>query len=98
MKRLAMVTAAVATWALPISAADLAGVEPSPRARDAIVVDETNRRWPRFADGRPFFLCGAGDPENFLYRGRRNPDGTRDGDQMALIAKLARSGANGVYF
>lgn len=50
-------------------------------------------------DGRldPFFLCGPGDPEGFLYRGRRNRDGTRDGDQMKLIRKLEKNGGNSIY-
>lgn len=42
-------------------------------------------------------MCGPGDPEGFLYRGRLQPDGTRDGDQMALIEKLAGTGANCIY-
>lgn len=45
----------------------------------------------------PFFLCGAGDPEGFLYRGPRNPDGTRRGDQMKLIRKMKKHGGNGIY-
>jgi CubicO group peptidase (beta-lactamase class C family) len=43
------------------------------------------------------FLCGPGDPEGFLYRGTLKPDGTRDGDQMQLIEKLAPAGANCIY-
>ncbi|MFQ5668672.1 MAG: PKD domain-containing protein, partial [Candidatus Binatia bacterium] len=62
-----------------------------------IVVDPANPRWLRYAGGGPFFLCGPGDPENFLYRGSRNADGTRNGDQMALINKVAGTGANGIY-
>lgn len=45
----------------------------------------------------PFFLCGPGDPEGFLYRGTRNVDGTRDGDQMILINKLKKQGGNCIY-
>jgi CubicO group peptidase (beta-lactamase class C family) len=45
----------------------------------------------------PLFLCGPGDPEGFLYRGTLNPDGTRSGDQMRLIEKLAPTGANCIY-
>ncbi len=43
-------------------------------------------------------MCGPGDPEDFLYRGARNSDGTRFGDQMELINKLAGTGANSIYF
>jgi len=42
-------------------------------------------------------MCGPGDPEDFLYRGNRNPDGTRDGDQSSLINKLKATGANCIY-
>jgi len=49
------------------------------------------------ADGRAYFMAGPGDPEGFLYRGALNPDGTRTGDQDALIAKLAGTGANCIY-
>ncbi len=45
----------------------------------------------------PYFMAGPGDPEGFLYRGTQNPDGTRDGDQQALIDKLAPTGANSIY-
>lgn len=43
------------------------------------------------------YLCGPGDPEGFLYRGHRNADGTRNGDQMQLINKLKGTGANSIY-
>jgi len=42
-------------------------------------------------------MCGPGDPEGFLYRGKRRSDGTRDGDQLKLIEKLAPTGANSIY-
>lgn len=47
--------------------------------------------------GGSVLICGPGDPENFLYRGERQPDGTRRGDQIELIEKLARHGGNSVY-
>ncbi len=62
-----------------------------------IVVDPNSPAWFVYDGGGPFFLCGPGDPEDFLYRGTRNVDGTRDGDQMQLISKLAPTGANGIY-
>ncbi len=63
-----------------------------------IIVDPNNPSWLKYQDGGPFFLCGPGDPEDFLYRGSLNPDGTRNGDQMSLINKLKGSGANSIYF
>lgn len=56
-----------------------------------------NPAWLIYENGDPFFLCGAGNPEGFLYRGKRNLDGTRNGDQKDLIAKLASTGTNGIY-
>ena len=64
---------------------------------DRIVADPEHPQWLKRKDGRPFFMCGPGDPEDFLYRGKLNPDGTRDGDQMALIDKLKGTGANCIY-
>jgi hypothetical protein len=62
-----------------------------------IVVDQTHPAWFEYHYGGPFYMCGPGDPEGFLYRGTRNPDGTRDGDQMDLVDKLAGTGANCIY-
>ena len=62
-----------------------------------IIVDPEHAHWFRYEGGAPFFLCGPGDPEDFLHRGALNGDGTRSGDQDDLIAKLAPTGANGIY-
>ncbi len=69
-----------------------------------VIVDPSNPQWlvyNRDSDHNgkpdPYFLCGPGDPEGFLYRGKRNPDGTRAGDQASLIAKLADYGGNSIY-
>jgi hypothetical protein len=64
---------------------------------ERIVPDPEHPAWLKHQDGRPFYMCGPGDPEGFLYRGTRNADGTRSGDQMALIDKLAGTGANSIY-
>ncbi|HJN18731.1 MAG TPA: hypothetical protein QGH10_24725 [Armatimonadota bacterium] len=62
-----------------------------------IIVDLERPDVLRRKGGDPFVMCGPGDPEGFLYRGDLAPDGTRDGDQMALIRKLAATGANCLY-
>ncbi|HPO12675.1 MAG TPA: hypothetical protein PLI09_04450 [Candidatus Hydrogenedentes bacterium] len=69
-----------------------------------IMADPRNPAWlvhneDRNLDGNldPFFMCGPGDPEGFLYRGTRNSDGTRDGDQKAIIGKMKGTGANSIY-
>ena len=88
-------------WALAIgdfttgekdsAASKHARIEPS-----RISVDAENRQWLQRGK-QPFFMCGPGDPEGFLYRGALRANGTRDGDQMALIEKLKGTGANCIY-
>ena len=72
-------------------------VIPSKPETGQIIVDPDNPQWLKRKNTGPFFMCGPGDPEDFLYRGRLNPDGTRNGDQMALIEKLKGTGANCIY-
>ncbi|MCI0437812.1 MAG: hypothetical protein L0177_01620, partial [Chloroflexi bacterium] len=69
-----------------------------------IMVDPDNPMWLVYnrdsdGDGKldPFFMAGPGDPEGFLYRGTRNANGTRSGDQLELINKLKGTGANSIY-
>jgi CubicO group peptidase (beta-lactamase class C family) len=62
-----------------------------------IIADAEHSQWLKRSDGRPFFMCGPGDPEDFLYRGSLKPDGTRAGDQMELIDKMKGTGANCIY-
>jgi hypothetical protein len=62
-----------------------------------LIVDPADPAWLAYDTGGSYFLCAPGDPEGFLYRGTRNEDGTRTGDQQALIDKLAPTGANGIY-
>jgi predicted amidohydrolase len=62
-----------------------------------IIVDPAQPQWLKYKGGSSFFMCGPGDPEDFLYRGTRNPDGTRTGDQMDLINKMKGTGANCIY-
>ncbi len=70
---------------------------PSKSQDGLIIVDSEHPQWLKHKGGGPFFMCGPGDPEDFLYRGKLNPDGTRDGDQAALIEKLKGTGANCIY-
>jgi len=64
----------------------------------SLVVDQYHPAWLKYYNEGPLFMCGPGDPEEFLYRGTRNGDGTRSGDQMTLINKLIGTGANCIYF
>lgn len=71
---------------------------PPDRLQNQIVSTPPTSSWLHRHHNQPLFIAGAGDPEDFLYRGKRRADGTRDGDQDQIIAKLARTGANGIYF
>ncbi len=69
-----------------------------------VMVNPSNRSWlawnrDRNHDGRPdpVLLCGPGDPEDFLYRGKCLPDGTREGDQDKILDKMKGTGANCLY-
>ena len=95
--------AAFAFWALIFSAAPPTLGEGGPLPGQ-IMVHPKNPAWLVYnrdadGDGRfdSFFLSGPGDPEDFLYRGARAPNGTRRGDQMRLSEKLEGSGANSIY-
>ena len=62
-----------------------------------IIVDSANPEFLKYNGNGNFFMAGPGDPENFLYRGIRNSDGTRNGDQMQIINKLKGTWANSIY-
>ena len=64
---------------------------------DQVTADPFTPQWLFRPNGTPIFMCGPGDPEGFLYRGTRNSDGTRSGDQMSLIGTMAGTGANCLY-
>ncbi len=86
----------VGLCALAFAAASLAG-QPKRPLPGQIVVDPEHPQWLKRHRGGPFFMCGPGDPEGFLYRGKLRADGTRDGDQEKLIARLKPTGANCIY-
>jgi hypothetical protein len=67
-------------------------------AHGQIITDPENRAWFAYAGAGKHFLAGAGDPEDFLYRGELLSDGTRRGDQAKIINSLASAGVNGIYF
>ena len=89
-------TRTLITLLTAIALALAAGAHAGPR-KGQIVVDPDNPRWLKYQGGGPFFMAGPGDPEGFLYRGRRLPDGTREGDQRRLIRKLGKAGGNSIY-
>jgi hypothetical protein len=80
----------------PIAAEELAAGARVPLPGQ-IVIDVEHPRWLKRHGGKHVFICGPGDPEDFLYLGQRNPDGTRDGDQVQRISKLVEHGGNCIY-
>ena len=76
------------------AAGNIAAATPLP---GQLVIDPDYPQSLKRHGGGHVFICGPGDPEDFLYRGTRNADGTRQGDQIALIEKLARHGGNSIY-
>ncbi|MBN2313224.1 MAG: hypothetical protein JXM79_04800 [Sedimentisphaerales bacterium] len=48
--------------------------------------------------GKPVYLCGPDNPEDFLFLGKLNSDGTRSGPQMDIIDTIGTSGANAFHF
>lgn len=62
-----------------------------------IIIDPQHPQWLKHQGGKHIFICGPGDPEDFLYRGRRRANGTRAGDQVKLIKKLIKHGGNCIY-
>ncbi len=52
----------------------------------------------KYNGGGPAFLCGPDNPEDFLFRGELNSDGTRvGGGQETMIKRLAESGVNAFH-
>jgi hypothetical protein len=89
--RLTFVTAfCVVGWSLVTVRAD----QPLPAQ---VVIDPEHPQWLKRQGGRHVFICGPGDPEDFLYVGTRKADGTRVGDQVARIEKLVAHGGNCIY-
>src|SRR3954447_3824489 len=73
-----------------------APVEAAPRTGD-LVADTTNRARLRFHNGGPAFFGSVGEPEGFLYRGTLNANGTRNGDQIAILNEMKARGLNMLY-
>jgi hypothetical protein len=44
-----------------------------------VIVAGSNPGYLKYNGGGPVFLCGPDNPEDFLFRGKLNPDGTRSG-------------------
>lgn len=63
-----------------------------------VIVAGSNPGYLKYNGGSPVFLCGPDNPEDFLFRGRLNPDGTRSGGgQKETIERMVRAGVNAFH-
>ena len=63
-----------------------------------VIVAGSNPGYLKYNGGGPVFLCGPDNPEDFLFRGKLNPDGTRSGGgQEEMIERMARAGVNAFH-
>lgn len=52
----------------------------------------------KYNGGGPVFLCGPNNPEDSLFRGELDSDGTRSGGgQEEMIQRMARYGVNAFH-
>ena len=66
-------------------------------ATGGLVVDPANPRRMKYFNGGPAFISCVGEPEGFLYRGTKNANGTRSGDQATIINEIRARGLNCLY-
>ena len=63
-----------------------------------IIVAGSNPGFLKYNGGGPAFLAGPDNPEDFLFRGTLNEDGTRSGGgQEEMIENMARAGVNAFH-
>ncbi|MHC4495731.1 MAG: hypothetical protein ACYSYM_07900, partial [Planctomycetota bacterium] len=63
-----------------------------------VIVAGSNPGYLKYNGGGPVFLCGPDNPEDFLFRGKLNPNGTRSGGgQEEAIDRMARAGVNAFH-
>jgi hypothetical protein len=66
--------------------------------RGQVIVAGSNPGHLKYNGGGPVFLCGPDNPEDFLFRGTLNPDGTRSGGgQLEAINRMAKAGVNAFH-
>lgn len=63
-----------------------------------VIVAGSNPGYLKYNGGGPVFLSGPDNPEDFLFRGTLNADGTRSGGgQEEMIDRMARVGVNAFH-
>jgi hypothetical protein len=63
-----------------------------------VIVAGSNPGYLKYNGGGPVFLSGPDNPEDFLFRGTLNADGTRSGGgQTEAIERMAKAGVNAFH-
>jgi hypothetical protein len=63
-----------------------------------IIVAGSNPGYLKYNGGGPVFLAGPDNPEDFLFRGTLNDDGTRSGGgQEEMIERMSEAGVNAFH-
>ena len=63
-----------------------------------IIIAGSNPGFLKYNGGGPVFLAGPDNPEDFLFQGTLNEDGTRSGrGQEGLIERMAAAGVNAFH-
>ncbi|MFC1635932.1 hypothetical protein ACFL5Z_13920 [Planctomycetota bacterium] len=80
------------------SASSAKGLDDSAAMPGQVIVAGSNPGYLKYNGGGPVFLCGPDNPEDFLFRGKLNLDGTRSGGgQEEMIERMARAGVNAFH-
>jgi len=63
-----------------------------------VIIAGSNPGYLKYNGGGPVFLSGPDNPEDFLFRGTLNADGTRSGGgQTDMINRMAKAGVNAFH-
>jgi hypothetical protein len=81
----------------PVVSTKLTLMELNTPVPGGIIADPSNPRRLKYHNGGPVFISSVGEPEGFLYRGTKNANGTRNGDQLAIINEMKVRGINCLY-
>lgn len=75
-----------------------AGLDDPQAMPGGLIVAGKNPGYLKYNGGKAVFLVGPDNPEEFLYLGTLQPDGTRTGGgQSEMIARMARAGVNAFH-
>ena len=83
----------------PVSASSAGGELDDPNALPGqVIVAGSGPGYLKYNGGGPVFLSGPDNPEDFLFRGTLNADGTRSGGgQTEMINRMAEAGVNAFH-